>query len=446
MITTLRCYNYKCFSDTKEIALAPLTILVGENNSGKTSLIEALQLLALTARSPDPGVSLKFMDTDYDFGTFVDVVADHDSGKTLRLSFGFSIPQRRLGAVEVTEGSSMARLDVHYSYLPNRKEVHLARLDLHDADGLRLSVEAEKYSGRLAAVLRGWPASAGKLTQAAFVRRGFLFYPVYGFFYQAARTKQVRSDKLQGDVFATQQMLEAIARSFRRTYHLGPLRSPPQRAYAFTGERAEWVGARGEAAVQIFSSLTTSGRAQDSKTVLAIRDALTRLGFVQGVELRPSGPRWYEFWTTHPKSHRTASVADSGFGASQVFPVVVSLLTAKPDTTLLYEQPELHLHPAAQAELGSVFANAVSEDRRVVVETHSENLILRLQRDVALGKLRAEDVLFYYVSAGKTHHAVKRLTLDGDGKFREPWPKGFFEEGYREALGLVKARQARRGQ
>lgn len=120
--------------------------------------------------------------------------------------------------------------------------------------------------------------------------------------------------------------------------------------------------------------------------------------------------------------------------------MTVSLYTSPPGSTLLYEQPEIHLHPAAQAELGSVFARACSPDKRIVIETHSENLILRIQTEVAKGNLKPEDVTFYYVQPNSSGHQVIPIPLNEKGEFLAEWPKGFFEENYQESLKLSQAR------
>jgi predicted ATPase len=106
----------------------------------------------------------------------------------------------------------------------------------------------------------------------------------------------------------------------------------------------------------------------------------------------------------------------------------------------LVEEPEIHLHPRAQAELGDFFLHLYDAGVWSVVETHSEYLLLRLQQHVAEGHIPASDVLFYYVSATKTGKRIAPMELDRLGRFHEPIPGGFFPERLEEAKRLAKLR------
>jgi hypothetical protein len=142
--------------------------------------------------------------------------------------------------------------------------------------------------------------------------------------------------------------------------------------------------------------------------------------------------------TNTPISHR-----DIGIGISQVLPVLVSAY-ASAKKILAIEQPEIHLHPALQAELGDVFIASALGGRQntFLLETHSEHLILRIMRrmrDTAQGTLpdglppvRPEDVAILYVQPSDSAAVVRLLELDEEGQLLDPWPGGFFEEGFRE--------------
>lgn len=117
---------------------------------------------------------------------------------------------------------------------------------------------------------------------------------------------------------------------------------------------------------------------------------------------------------------------------------------ASAEKILAIEQPEIHLHPALQAELGDVFIESALGGRHnaFILETHSEHLILRIMRrmrDTVHGALpdglppvRPEDVAILYVQPGDSAAVVRSLELDEEGQLLDPWPGGFFEEGFRE--------------
>ena len=107
--------------------------------------------------------------------------------------------------------------------------------------------------------------------------------------------------------------------------------------------------------------------------------------------------------------------------------------------TLLIEEPEIHLHPAHQAELGDMFIRSAKErGNTLLLETHSENLILRILRRIRetnanelpedVPPIRPEDVAVLYVQPGENGAQVLEIPVTEDGDFALPWPKGFFEE------------------
>lgn len=137
---------------------------------------------------------------------------------------------------------------------------------------------------------------------------------------------------------------------------------------------------------------------------------------------------------------------DIGIGISQVVPVVVTALDGQ-DKLIVIEQPELHLHPRLQAELGDLFIESALGERkhRVLLETHSELIPLRVMRrirDSLEGQLpshcpaiNSNDIAIYYVCVVDGTSRFRQLELGDDGSMLDPWPGGFFEEGFRERFG-----------
>jgi predicted ATPase len=110
----------------------------------------------------------------------------------------------------------------------------------------------------------------------------------------------------------------------------------------------------------------------------------------------------------------------------------------------IIEQPELHLHPAAQAELAELFVSCVSENknRNLLIETHSEHFIRKLQVLIADSnyKISNEDVAVYYIDKDQDGIAtINRLKIMPNGKFEKKWPTGFFDKAYELSMELLKA-------
>jgi len=137
------------------------------------------------------------------------------------------------------------------------------------------------------------------------------------------------------------------------------------------------------------------------------------------------------------------SFRDIGLGTSQMIPVLVSAVTSK-NGIIAIEQPEIHLHPTLQAELGDLLIESALREggNRFVIETHSEHLILRLLRRIretasrtlldGLCPISAEDIAILYVAPGKNGSIVQRIEVTERGRISGNWPGGFFEERLEE--------------
>ena len=143
------------------------------------------------------------------------------------------------------------------------------------------------------------------------------------------------------------------------------------------------------------------------------------------------------------RSNTIVSHRDIGIGVSQVLPVLVGAYAAQ-DQIIAIEQPEIHLHPALQADLGDVFIQSALGERknRFLIETHSEHLLLRVMRRMrqthdeelpdGFPKISPKDVCVLFVQPIGASSAIRHMELDDEGQLLDAWPGGFFEDGFRE--------------
>lgn len=440
MIIDFRLENFKCFKDTGTLEIAPITVLVGPNNSGKSSLIKALNILSLTSSLEDSGIPLRLMTREYDHGTYKDLVYKHEEDELISFSLKIKYNNRK-SRFFLSENDSdfLVGTDIlfsiKYGYIKSKHEIYMDSLTLSDEKGVLITIRESKYGNRRSVKVRDIPDKMNSIIASTIVKRGFIYHfrpnhEVFDDFFEYYQKLSIIED-----------IMYSIQFYLKKIYHLGPLRMPPNRSYLFSGELNENIGSTGERALLNYAALSKRKiKKEENKEIKLINNALYKLGFISEFEYKRVGDRHYEYWAKHPESNLSANLADTGFGASQILPVLLLLFTTPKNSMLLIEQPEIHLHPAGQAELGSIFVEAVSENKKVILETHSENLIVRLLTEVAKKNISYEDILFYYVLPESGEHKVINIPINEKGEFLMEWPKGFFEEGYWESVKLSKAR------
>jgi hypothetical protein len=212
---------------------------------------------------------------------------------------------------------------------------------------------------------------------------------------------------------------------------LGPLRARPERFYMFSGSTPQGVGFYGERAAEV---LFRNPDLQEE-----VNSWLDQLDMGYAVEVGRLDAKYASMFELRLRDtvrggNCTVALSDVGFGVGQVLPLIVQCLITE-SQTILVEQPEIHIHPALQARLGKFFAeSAKRKNNTFIVETHSEHLILRLQRLIRQGNLRPEDVSIICVSRGSNGSTTRQMRLDDKGEFLDDWPGGFFTERLRELL------------
>lgn len=211
-----------------------------------------------------------------------------------------------------------------------------------------------------------------------------------------------------------------------RIIHIGPLRDMPERAY-----RTDQLSASGGSTEHVVGMLVSH-----SEAVPLVSRALRQLNIAKLVDVVKPAPGYAGIVLSDVHSSRKDNLADVGFGASQVLPILVRLALAPANSMVLVEQPELHLHPEVQAELTDVMIDlAVERQFSLFVESHSENMLLRLRRKVANGQVPASAIKVFVTDQGR----VTEATIDDRGKIdMSAFPPGFFEEEWFEALGIIE--------
>lgn len=216
--------------------------------------------------------------------------------------------------------------------------------------------------------------------------------------------------------------------------HLGALRTAPERACAVREDAPESVGRYGENAAAML--MANGARSEMSRKLLAKAGEWMRaLGIASEVNLRNAGDGRFSVETANPNTGERANLADAGAGAVQALPIIAEGYAAPKGSLILFEHPEAHLHPRAQGALGDLLIDISKQGKALVVETHSEHLIGRIQTSVAEETISNDDVAIYYFDPVEGGVQVRELKLDKMGHLAPNGiPEDFFAEGYEESL------------
>jgi len=452
MFTKLGLKNFKAFDDLT-ISLKPITLLLGPNNSGKSSIIAAIRLLVQTVESSDPTVPLLLNGTMGNLGTYKDIVFGNHRGRPLEIHFSVS-DEGELSRIEWNDSKEYweaqskkknITLELAYKFRTQRRELILENTCLKLNDRTLLSTIYSDDSEKQLIEKIGWEVVPPSLKSTlARTLRMHNFIPNTYFFVHSEQGSALHDFLSRGK--PEQRFREisfvtrTIIRALQNTDYIGAMRIPPSRLYAFTGERRYKVGAGGEHAANILAMDTRRTGAKSNKVASLVSEWLAKAEIASGFNIFQTTDSFYEIRIKHPKTNEEENLADVGLGNSQILPILVGGYNLSQGSTYLVEEPEIHLHPKAQAELGSFFLDLYNARVQSIIETHSEHLVVRLQQYVADRKISPDDIQVYYVYAQEGKKIVKQLNMDGQGIFTKEWPEGFFPERMEEAKKLAMIR------
>ncbi len=157
-------------------------------------------------------------------------------------------------------------------------------------------------------------------------------------------------------------------------------------------------------------------------------------GIVPGLNIKSSPINEADRVLLGLQNHRPTN---TGFGVSYTLPIVVATLMAKPGSMLIVENPEAHLHPAAQSEMGQFLAQAAAANIQIIIETHSEHILNGIRLAVKQKVLQANNVSvqFFMRDDGDNKHRVLIPKIDSDGRI-DLWPEGFFDQAEKDLMEL----------
>lgn len=412
----IRLRSFRCFRKQQTARMAPLTLLIGDNSTGKTSFLAAVRAIWETAYSqtePD------FRAPPYDLGAFSEIVfsqgARHEEANSFEIGFSGSF-QHNMVKVDVTfESRAAAPYPVTISVTASNAWL---RYTFGEGETGVMEFGSDDGSWRYELDQDYFPSA-----------------PWGPFFYLLVSVNQLddhtsRLESISGDLTPHSETIDTITKmlqeflfrpAHRKPFASAPIRSSPHRTYDPTRPLPDPEGA-------YIPTYFANVHFRESSQWLDLKKRLEKFGRDSGLfheigvrqlgEME-GGPFQLEIrkWGRKRKE-RTRNLIDVGYGVSQILPVLAELFRPEVPPMFLFQQPEVHLHPSAQAALGSLFCTSAAAGRQLIVETHSDYILDRILLDIRDRRtdLKASDVsILYFDREDDIDVNIHSIHIDSEG-------------------------------
>jgi AAA domain, putative AbiEii toxin, Type IV TA system/Protein of unknown function (DUF3696) len=417
--------NFRSFVQRQSIPITPLTFLVGENSSGKSTFLAALSAIE---RSVMYQYKPQFNEPPYDLGSF-DTIATYKGGKYGRaknFTLGVRLDQTSSTAATFAEDKGQPMLHKLFAE--------------HDYGSVHLEI-----SGKAASMSVIYPPIMEEPLTFSFqlfkdtdlaLRSNFWLYSLS----RRALTKDVKvqlnqENKAELSIFIEEAL---ISIDVRPSISIAPIRTKPRRTY---DEINDEFKPEGDHIPVLLSRVLDEGSSQRQLLLSTLKSYGMTSGLFKDVKVkrlgkRPSDP-FQLFVTT--SGGREANIVDVGYGVNQALPVLVESILAPSGRRITMQQPEVHLHPRAQAALGSFMVDLVQKHKKqFVVETHSDYIVDRVRQEVAAGRIDKDKVSILFFEKPGFETTVHVLKLDKQGNILNAPAsyRGFFLD---EQMNLLMA-------
>ena len=437
MLTELKLSNFRIFDDEVTVRFRPITILIGRNSSGKSSIVKFLLMLQ---QSAVPGQS-RFLNPEGDRVSLGDFAALKNN-----------LTQKRYLAFELSANGSGSTVRP------------IVARQLESPEGVQESDVSYKASARVLYSRRIRRGSASFALVGSSSKENLIKFDVNSLedssfwdnppaprlanlssqFEDSEETlENGRSElaQLENDIalfsrsMAERSIIDTLRYQVISIRHLLPVRAEALRVILASSPPVDNVGQNGEYALPHLQQLTAG--ATDKYEF--IKPYLRNIAGLDEIRFRTSSGYIRQAFARNNITGADVLIADYGFGVGQCLPIIVQGAIMSPYTSLMVEQPEAQLHPTAQLELGSFFAGLWTQ-RQVgsIIETHSDNILLRLRRLIAKGELNHKDVsvAFFTIDEENDAPTVKNLDINEDGSMEAGLPMEFFGADIIEGLQL----------
>jgi predicted ATPase len=454
MFRAISFQNFKSWKDTGNIELAPITGFFGTNSSGKSSILQFLLMLKQTMESTDNQRVLNTGDEHsyVELGTIDDISYQHNIPNTIK----FTLEWDSSGDLNSTAPDDTTHFSWNEILFSSAIQLEKDNIFVNSMSYALFNDSVGKVSQHRVFTLEKKPEIEPSEYKMATRKYQLVPYPDrevpplpapiknYGF-------PSLASWCYQNTSFLS-DLVPAYEKVFQTTYYLGPLRDYPKRTYSWSGEKPQGVGRRGEFAIPALLASRKLSQIKYGGQTITIEERiaiwLKELGLIDSFSVQPiaEGRQEYEVRVRRSLNASEVLITDVGFGVSQILPVLVLCYYVPEGSTIIFEQPEIHLHPSVQAGLADVFIDAMkTRSVQIILESHSEHLLHRLQRRIAEEKdgLTNQDVNLYFCNSAQDGSSnLIPLEIDPYGNIAN-WPPNFFGDEMGDLFAMTEAAMKR---
>jgi predicted ATPase len=455
-----RVDNFKSLKTTGIIEIAPITIFIGPNATGKSSALQPLLFLAQTmANSRDEAGFLS--NGEYlNLGNYGDFINQHDVTKKLNIELDFNnacknglvkyLKDKRSKKIENTKIGDIppSKYNIKFSYgKDNQPELEQIRI-LDCMDRLLLSRKLTKNKKYNINFFEEIDMKDKEIYESIKNQkpRNFIFddYDVVDSVLKRKNgDKRIPEVKFEKSVAAYLNVISwnkrQVINRLKKIKYIGPIREEAKRIYTYNKKNFDYAGCFGE---NTASMLYQNRELAEENNEL--KEWLVRFRLAQDFKMLivPNHPELFSLEFKESKKDYYINYADSCFGLSQLLPVLVQSIYSKNGEINIIEQPELHLNPCLESVLADFFTGMINKYNKkyFIIETHSEYFLLRLRTYIKTGKLSCNKVNIYFTENIDGNSTIRKIDIDKNGEFpNNDWPIGFFEDSLSENMMFATA-------
>jgi predicted ATPase len=454
-----RVENFKSLKDTGDIEIAPLTIFIGPNGTGKSSVLQPLLFLSQTMTNSRDEIGFLSNGEYINLGSYRDFINGHDVKQKLTILLDFD--KKCKDCIKICNKSKKNRKieDTNIGDIPPAKY----KMTFFCGKDNQPEIEEIKISDCIDRILLSRKIGKNKKYDINFYQeindedkiifdkiidqkpKNFIFddYEIINsVISEKERTRKISRIEIEKTISSYLGVISynknQVISNLRKIKYIGPIRREAERIYRYNKENIEDVGCSGK---NMASILYENEKHHEKNKEL--KKWLENFKFSVDFQIVPviHHPELFSIEFKDSGKDYFVNYADSCFGLSQLLPILVQAIYSQSNDITIIEQPELHLNPCLESTLADFFTEMVNNNRkRFMIETHSEYFLLRLRTYIKNGKLPHDKIKIYFTENIEGTSVIRKIDIDKNGDFpNNDWPVGFFGESLAENMMFATA-------